>query len=120
MVLRRLLRLRPADDLAEAARAIRIAATSRFYVPTGLLSGRAGMILALADEPGRDSPELADQISRLTWHAVRRDGRLMFPGEQLLRLSTDLATGSAGVLLALGAALQQTPAHLPLLPPAAP
>jgi lantibiotic modifying enzyme len=120
MVLRRLMRHRPADDLAEAAQAIRIAATSRFYVQPGLLAGRAGMILALADEPGRASPELVDQIRRLTWHAVRRDGRLMFPGEQLLRLSTDLATGSAGILLALGAALQQTPAHLPLLPPATP
>jgi serine/threonine protein kinase len=120
MVLRRLLRHRPADDLAEAAHAIRVAATSRFYVQAGLLSGRAGMILALADERGRDSSALADQIRRLTWHAVRRDGRLMFPGEQLLRLSTDLATGSAGILLALGAALQQTPAHLPLLPPADP
>ncbi|MER6564469.1 hypothetical protein ABT300_43530, partial [Streptomyces sp. NPDC001027] len=31
-------------------------------------------------------------------------------GEQLLRLSMDLATGSAGVLLALGSALADTPA----------
>jgi hypothetical protein len=30
----------------------------------------------------------------------------------------DLATGSAGVLLALGAALQDTPADLPFLTPA--
>ena len=122
MVLRRFLRHRPDDVLAGYTGAIRKAARSRFYAQSGLFAGRAGMVLALADEtgPGRPSPDVYDQIRRLSWHAVRRDGRLMFPGEQLLRLSTDLATGSAGVLLALGSALHETPAHLPFLGPAAP
>jgi len=122
MVLRRFLRHRPDDDLAGYLEAIHKAADSRFYAQSGLFAGRAGMVLALADEtaPGRPSPDVHDQIRRLSWHAVRRDGRLMFPGEQLLRLSTDLATGSAGVLLALGSALHETPAHLPFLGPAAP
>jgi hypothetical protein len=60
-------------------------------------------------------------MRRLTWHAVGYRGGLAFPGDQLHRLSTDLATGSAGVLLALGAVLGERPAHLPFLdPPAAP
>jgi hypothetical protein len=40
------------------------------------------------------------QVCRLGWHVVERDGRLMVPGTRLRRFSTDLATGSAGVLLA--------------------
>jgi hypothetical protein len=44
-------------------------------------------------------------------------GHLAFPGNQLLRLSMDLATGTAGVLLALGAALHGGRAHLPFLGP---
>ena len=47
------------------------------------------------------------------------EGHLAFPGEQLLRLSMDLATGTAGVLLALGAALHDEPVHLPFLAPLA-
>jgi hypothetical protein len=35
----------------------------------------------------------------------------------LLRLSMDLATGSAGVLLALGSALHDAPVSLPFLGP---
>lgn len=118
MVLRRFLRHRPADDLAGFTEAIGTAASSRFYAQSGLFAGRAGMVLALADADGR--AEANEQIRRLAWHAVHRDGRLMFPGEQLLRLSADLATGAAGVLLAVGAALQQDPAHLPFLGPVAP
>jgi hypothetical protein len=44
-------------------------------------------------------------------------GHLAFPGDQLLRLSMDLASGTAGVLLALGAALHDGPVHLPFLGP---
>jgi hypothetical protein len=45
-------------------------------------------------------------------------GQLAFPGHQMMRLSMDLGTGTAGCLLALGAALDETaPAALPFLPP---
>ncbi len=45
-------------------------------------------------------------------------GHLAFPGHQMMRLSMDLATGTAGCLLALGAALGgDRPAQLPFLPP---
>ena len=121
LVLARYLAHRHDDELAAAAVAIRPAAGALFYVQPGLFNGRAGMILALAD--GRPAgapaaPELAAQVRRLSWHALTYRGRLAFPGDQLLRLSMDLATGAAGVLLALGAALHDRPVHLPLLEPA--
>ena len=120
LVLRRFLAHRREEEFAAAHAAILRACTARFYVQPGLFAGRAGMILALAP----DGPELgaAEQIRRLNWHAVHYRGALAFPGEQLLRLSADLATGSAGILLALGAALHDRPVHLPFLeaaPPAA-
>ena len=39
----------------------------------------------------------------MAWHAVPHEGHTAFVGDQLARLSMDLATGSAGVLLALSA-----------------
>ncbi|RST13270.1 lantipeptide synthetase [Streptomyces sp. WAC05374] len=108
------------DGLAGASAAIRRAAQGGFYMEPGLFDGLAGMILHLARAypPGtaadRD-PVVAEHIRRLARYAVVRRGRLTFPGEQLLRLSLDLGTGSAGVLLALGAALHDAPVHLPFL-----
>ncbi|HVV07906.1 class III lanthionine synthetase LanKC [Amycolatopsis sp.] len=72
-----------------------------FTVHSGLMTGRAGLILALA---AADDPATGRQLSRLAWHATAFHGGTAFPGDHLLRLSTDLATGSAGVLLALHAA----------------
>ena len=42
---------------------------------------------------------------------------LAFPGDQLLRLSMDLATGTAGVMLGFHAASSQDGANLPFLGP---
>jgi hypothetical protein len=120
LVLDRYLTHRPDDELEVAANAIRGAACSVFYVQSGLFNGRAGMVLYLSDARWPGDPldaDLADQIRRLSWHALSYEGHLAFPGDQLLRLSTDLATGSAGVLLALGAALHDEPVHLPFLAP---
>ena len=61
------------------------------------------------------SETVAAHIRRLRWHALTYEGHLTFPGDQLLRLSMDLATGTAGVLLALGAALLDEPVSLPFL-----
>jgi hypothetical protein len=74
------------------------------------------MILYLA--AAGDAAGAAVQARRLSWHAVpfRRDG-VAFPGDQLLRLSMDLGTGSAGVLLALAAARGAAGAVLPFLDP---
>jgi hypothetical protein len=140
LVLRRYLACRADDELAGALAAITGAACAPFYVQSGLFNGRAGMVLYLADtgraaagtqrlltaglrhgggppEPveSAESAPLADQVRRLSWHALSHGGHLAFPGDQLLRLSMDLATGSAGVLLALGAALHDKTVHLPLM-----
>jgi hypothetical protein len=70
--------------------------------------------IASVPRGGRDAVE---QMRRLGWHAVGYRGLLAFPGDQLHRISADLATGGAGVLLALGAVLGESPAHLPFLGP---
>jgi hypothetical protein len=113
LVLRRFLHHRDDEGFATANAAILRACTSRFYVQPGLFAGRAGTMLALA--PDGLGADVAGQVRRLGWHAVDHEGDLAFPGEQLLRLSTDLATGAAGVLLALGAVLHDSPVHLPFL-----
>jgi hypothetical protein len=65
--------------------------------------GRAGLIAALAAHQP-DDPALARHLDRLSLHAVPHNGTIAFPGHQLLRLSMDLHTGGAGILLALHAA----------------
>ncbi|MDG4766102.1 class III lanthionine synthetase LanKC [Solwaraspora sp. WMMD406] len=121
------LRHRATADLADAATAIRRAARSPFYAQSGLFAGRAGIIAYLAartrDTDGQrsaddDRAECAAQLRRLAWHAMPYQGALAFPGEQLLRLSMDLATGTAGVLLAAATALRDDqPVGLPFLAP---
>jgi tRNA A-37 threonylcarbamoyl transferase component Bud32 len=119
MVLDEYLTHRADDEFATAAAAIRHAARSRFYIQPGLFNGRAGMILYLSRTypPGHAiwTQEVATQIRRLGWHRIDYQGHLAFPGEQLLRLSMDLASGAAGVLLALGAAAHEYPVGLPFL-----
>ncbi|MCO6007567.1 class III lanthionine synthetase LanKC [Actinoallomurus purpureus] len=100
------------ERFSDAREAIRRAALSVYYAQSGLFSGRAGMLLHLARQ---GDPRAAAHIRDLAWHAVSCEGGLAFPGEHLLRLSMDLGTGTAGVLLALGAALHDRPVHLPFL-----
>ncbi|MFE6171606.1 class III lanthionine synthetase LanKC [Streptomyces sp. NPDC056464] len=120
---------RAADDdkdgaLDRARTGIITAATSRFYAQPGLFQGRAGMLLHLSrtTAPGAGADRLAAQITGLGWYAMSYQGQLAFPGHQMMRLSMDLGTGTAGCLLALQAALGAdttgaAPAHLPFLPP---
>jgi hypothetical protein len=109
------------EQFAQAAPQIAKAAKSGFYVLPGLFSGRAGMVLyhsrSLPPGTGAEDPVVAAHVRRLDWHAMSYRGRLAFPGDQLLRLSMDLGTGTAGVLLALGCALHEAPVHLPFLGP---
>lgn len=112
------------EGFIHAAAGIRKAAQGDFYIEPGLFYGRAGMVLALSRglQPGTTScdPVVASHVRRLTWHAIEYKDQLAFPGEQLMRLSMDLASGTAGVLLALAAALHDEPVNLPFLaaPPA--
>ncbi|MFI5980261.1 class III lanthionine synthetase LanKC [Streptomyces sp. NPDC051555] len=97
------------------------AAQATFYAQPGLFRGAAGMVLYLARTstpgPGTRADDLARQIDALARHAVPYQGHLAFPGEQLMRLSMDLSTGTAGALLALGSAAPGGRAQLPFLPP---
>lgn len=114
LVLDRYLAHRPDDPLAEVLDPLLAVTRCRYYVQSPLFAGRAGMVAA-AGMLGLDS---ADQlVGDLALHALPHAGGLAFPGDQLLRLSMDLATGTAGVLLALATVLHAEPVALPFLHP---
>ncbi|MGS2616460.1 class III lanthionine synthetase LanKC [Micromonospora sp. LZ34] len=119
LVLDQYLGHRADERFAEASAGVARAARSPFYAQSGLFAGRAGIIAYLA-ATARDADrrrKLDSQVRRLAWHALPyRDG-IAFPGEQLLRLSMDLGTGTAGVLLAVAAARHDQPVTLPFLAP---
>jgi tRNA A-37 threonylcarbamoyl transferase component Bud32 len=109
---------RTAERFEQARAGILRAATQRLYAQPGLFAGRAGMILHLGrtTTPGVPDGALAAQIDALGWYGMPYKGELAFPGNQMMRLSMDLGTGTAGCLLALGAARAPAPARLPFLP----
>ncbi|WP_219462095.1 class III lanthionine synthetase LanKC [Nonomuraea rhizosphaerae] len=107
LVLARYLTHREDETFATALRDLRLVARSGFFVQSGLFTGRAGVIAALG-------PDVAHaQIKGLRWHALPYEGGLAFPGDQLLRLSMDFATGTAGVLFALSTVMGDQPGQLP-------
>jgi tRNA A-37 threonylcarbamoyl transferase component Bud32 len=114
MVIDQFLAHRPHEGFAAAAAKIRLAATSGFYAQAGLFNGRAGMIAYLAGTAAAASTA-REQVDRLGWHTVRYAGGVAFPGDMLFRLSMDLGTGTAGVLLGTAAALASHGAALPFL-----
>lgn len=108
------------DRLAEALPALARACQPEVVFEAQLFSGRAGLIAALAkldvQRPDLDlGPSIARHLRRLVWHATSYQGRLAFPGSKLRRLSMDLATGGAGVLLALGTVVDGDHELLPFL-----
>jgi hypothetical protein len=115
LVLDQYLARRHDDEFAESNRGIEMAATSEMYILPGLISGRAGILAYLTSRFPGTHPLVAKQIRNLAWHALPYGDGMAFPGTGLLRLSMDLATGTAGILLAIGTALHDEPVHLPLL-----
>jgi hypothetical protein len=105
-----------------AAAGIQAAACSTYYAQPGLFRGRAGMMLYLSRGQRADrvacDPRVAAHVHRLAWHAIRYRGGTAFPGESLFRLSMDLATGTAGILLGLARALSPHGGELPCHGPA--
>ncbi|MET9231224.1 class III lanthionine synthetase LanKC [Lentzea sp. NPDC003310] len=101
--------------------------TGEFVIQPAFTLGRAGLLATLAHAT-RHTPDerlersVRQHLKALGWHAVRYGGGLAFPGVQLRRLSMDLNTGGAGVLLAIASTVDgrpplpflgraQTPAH---------
>lgn len=103
-------------ELVAFVEAVRRVAAIPFVREPGLLQGRAGLVAALACIGGTRRDVLGEQVRRFAWHLVHRDGALLTPGSRLRRFSMDLATGSAGVLLALRAVTVGPSAVLPLVP----
>lgn len=111
-VLARYSALAPEPELCAALEGCLRALDIRITATPGLFDGQAGMALVLADIAELcDRPELAASARRsaiaLVKHAVPHDDGARWPGGPGLRLSADLATGGAGVLLALSRVLGQ-------------
>ncbi|MFJ7213475.1 class III lanthionine synthetase LanKC [Amycolatopsis sp. NPDC098790] len=122
-VLRRYLRHRHHEIMALALELVERTVAGPYHSHSGLFTGRAGVI-ALLGQRGGDTPPAGDvlrrQIRLLGWHALDFRGEIAFAGDYLYRMSMDLATGNAGILLALGSAWHDQPVSLPLLAPATP
>ncbi|MDF2919087.1 MAG: hypothetical protein K0S70_3304 [Microbacterium sp.] len=128
LVLARYLAHEPGDDeLRVTLHGIIRAASAPFVVQAGLFAGRAGLALFLhsleaTGHASADTVRARDHhLGRMTLHALDAPVGARFVGDAMLRASCDLATGAAGVLLALASA--SPPASnsdqpvLPFLPP---
>jgi hypothetical protein len=112
LVLKDFLTHRPDTVPATVLTGICRALEPEVMVQPGLFNGRSGVIGVLSRLRTPDWPldaVIERHLRRLAWHALDYQGHIAFPGEQLLRLSMDLASGNAGVLLALHAALEDGP-----------
>ena len=106
MVAEQLVRYEPGATARESLPGLRESCRGEFVIHPGLLYGRCGLATALSfgADPAPQIREAIDlHLARLAWHAVPFRGGLAFPGNQLLRLSMDVTTGGAGILLALSA-----------------
>ena len=94
-----------ADSAAVRAVAQRAAAlTRRSFLPqAGLFEGCAGTAATLSRLPGNDGG-IAAALRNVGLFAVEHHGRPSVLGAECLRLSADLSTGAAGLLLAVHAA----------------
>ena len=120
LVLHDILAHREDAELADARRRILASLRAEFVFQSGLFEGRAGFLVAADHLCGPDDKQTADAVielhlRRLNWHAVSNSGHAAYPGRGNLRLSMDLATGTAGVLLAAHAARVRPGGVLPLL-----
>jgi hypothetical protein len=84
----------------------------KYSVFPGYLSGMAGLgqlfiDLHQATREARYQEEALRYADRIMLHALERDGGLVFPGEELIRISADFGTGSAGIGLFLDRLLKE-------------
>lgn len=112
-----------APDARIAAALPRLAAAccSVLTADATLLHGRAGL-MAVTSRLSRGPAAIIDDgpggrhLQKLGWHALARHGHVSFPGDGCSRLSMDLATGTAGVLVATAYARRSATSFLPFLP----
>ncbi|WP_394276596.1 class III lanthionine synthetase LanKC [Luteococcus sp.] len=107
LAIMRYLRNREDDGLVHVLQGIERNIVPPFAIQSNLFNGRAGFTMfidRILDTPYAQVASLETlqrEATRLGTHALVRRNGIVFPGEQLMRLSTDLSTGSAGVLAAL-------------------
>jgi serine/threonine protein kinase len=118
LVLHEYLRYREDASLRGVLEQILHGMTAEYVLEAGLFEGRAGLLAVLRHCRPEAAAEITRHVRGLGAQSVTHDGRLLFAGRLSRRLSTDLATGSAGVLLALHSAFGGAAALLPgLCPP---
>ncbi|MFD9910222.1 class III lanthionine synthetase LanKC [Streptomyces sp. NPDC059063] len=110
------------EVLAAALPRILRACQAEYVLEPHLFNGRTGLMAVLArlghhDPDGRGADAVDRHLRRLTWHKLAYHGHLAFSGNQSWRLSMDLASGNAGVLLGMTAALDPGRPFLPFLSP---
>jgi hypothetical protein len=115
MVTAAILREQPDAELRRIHDVLLGRVRSQFLLQGGLFGGRAGAVLALVGQE-QHADGLDRHLEALGWEAVSPEpGQIQFIGSHGYRLSADLATGSAGVLLALDAAAEKTGNLLPFV-----
>ena len=107
LVIARFLQHQEVPEFRELLRGIAVNVGPSFSIQSNLFNGRASFIhyvqQGLGGELAIPNPEeqLLRQVGLLSTHVlVHRDG-IHFPGEQLMRMACDWATGSAGALSVL-------------------
>lgn len=117
-VAERLSRQRLLDD--DQRTAFARACSADFYVYPGLDHGRAGVMAVLSAAGDDQAAEVERQRDFLLDTVLHRDRMAFSAGDGFLRLSSDLATGAAGVALGLHCAHRRRPFDwLPLSAPTA-
>lgn len=121
IVLTEYLRHASDEEFLKADRAIEQAAGYEYYGMPTISFGSTGILLYLANKQAvapsaRTRERIQHILSTLRLHALPYEGHIAFRGNQSLRLSMDLATGTSGIMLAVHTALYGNPG-LPFLPP---
>ena len=85
------------------------ACSSTFYIYPGLDHGRAGILVTLTAAGDQCQAEADRQAGLLLDSLLSHDEHVLVIGDGMIRLSSDLGTGAAGVALALHAYRSQQP-----------
>ncbi|MER7698923.1 MULTISPECIES: class III lanthionine synthetase LanKC [unclassified Streptomyces] len=102
LVARAYLARHEAPALAALLPGVHRGCTNEFVREPGLFTGRAGLVATARQlERGPAGAGVLASVGNLSWHLIADGDRLLVPGAGLRRCSADLATGAAGLLLAL-------------------